>query len=168
MADNCLKFLKTAGGGVKLALWSHNYHIYHSCDLDNQGNFLKDKLGKNYFALISLFNEGKFNAFLWDRKTERTKGFKTFNFQAAGAGTYEQVFAETKWPLAIFDIQKAAEQAITKKELLKKYTVREVGSVFTPDEPETFQVQYCLFKECEAIIWVNTVTASTSLWRSNK
>jgi hypothetical protein len=106
-----------------------------------------------------------FNAFLWDRKAERTKGFQTFTLHVADELTYEHIFAETKWPFAIFDIQGLVNQAIPQPEKLKKYTVREVGSVYTPDDPKTFQYQNDLFSRCEGVIWVNKVTASTSLWR---
>jgi erythromycin esterase-like protein len=166
MAENCLKTLEKLGSDAKLALWSHNFHIYYSGDLDTQGKYLKESLGKSYFALISLFNEGEFNAFLWDKKAERTKGFQTFDLHASHKDTYEHMFAETKLPLAIFDIQKVAKQARLQKDQLKKYTVREVGSVFTPDDLESFEYQNDLFSCCDGVIWFNKVTASTSLWQS--
>jgi erythromycin esterase-like protein len=164
MAENCIKTLKELGMGAKVVLWSHNFHIYHSGGLDTQGNYLKEKLGNDYYALISLCNEGKFNAFLWDRKTEQTKGFHTFNLTAANDSTYEYMFALTKWPLAIFNIQKVKNQATPQKDRFKEYTVREIGSVFTPDDPEAFEHQDDLFNRCEGVIWINTVTAATSLW----
>jgi erythromycin esterase-like protein len=166
MAENCLKILEKLGSGAKLALWSHNFHIYYSGDLDTQGEYLKESLGKSYLALISLFNEGEFNAFLWDKKTERTKGFQMFDLHASHKDTYEHMFAETKLPLAIFDIQKVVKQARLQKDQLKKYTVREVGSVFTPDDSASFEYQNDLFSCCDGVIWIRKVTASTSLWQS--
>ena len=166
MADNCLKTLEELGEGAKLALWSHNFHIYDSSDdIDTQGGFLKEKLGNDYYALIASFNKGSFNAFLWDEKTERTKGFQTFKLDAAHEATYEHMFAETKWPLAIFDIQKMKSEAMPQVDQSKEYTAREIGSVFTPDNPGTFEHQEDIFNRCEAVMWINTVNAATSLWQ---
>ena len=164
MADNCLKVLKEIGAGSKLVLWSHNFHIYHSGDLNTQGSYLKKKLANNYFAFVSLCNKGAFNAFLWDRGAEQTSGFHTFHLKPAHRDAYEHMFAETKQPLAIFDVRKIRNQAVTKQKQLKKFTVREVGSVYTPDEPETFEHKDDLFNMCDGIIWVNTVTTATSFF----
>jgi erythromycin esterase-like protein len=166
MAENCLKTLEELGDGTRVALWSHNFHIYGSGDdIDTQGGFLKEKLGDDYYALIASFNEGSFNAFLWDEKTERTKGFQTFKLDPCHEGTYEHMFTGAKQPLAIFDIQKMKSQAAPQVDQSKGYTAREIGSVFTPGNPETFEHKEDVFNRCEGVMWINTVTAATSLWQ---
>lgn len=157
MADICIDTLNGLGADAKVALWSHNMHIsYISDGITTQGQFLKNKLGDDYVAFVSLFNEGHFNAIGWDEELEKATGFETFYAPKAPKNTYESILASTGSSLAIFDLRGEEPELTGKK-------VRDVGSVFDPKHPERLEHNAALSKECDAVIWIDHITASTLL-----
>lgn len=157
MAGSCIDILGTLNENQTAALWSHNFHTRHlsaNKETVTQGEYLKRKLDNKYFPIITLFNQGGFNALNFDEKTDKIGPLESFNLKKAPQGTYEFELAKQNSLFAILQLDKD----------YPKMKVRETGSMFDPAwTDEKLVTPIDLTNSCDGIIWINKVTPATAL-----
>lgn len=162
MAENVLEILKEKPDS-KIALWAHNGHVSYAdtSSFRALGRNLKDELGDRYVSLGMLFNSGSSNARVGSYETGYPNKPTPVILETASLGSYEYFFAQTKLPLAAFDLRSTKGNNLFDAWRENSYTIREMGWAYDPKYTEQLSNKADLANAFDGVIWIDKVTPST-------
>ncbi|HKY35351.1 MAG TPA: erythromycin esterase family protein [Polyangiaceae bacterium] len=132
MAANFAWVVERERAGSKLVLWAHDGHVsFERGTAPALGALLREKWGKQYFALGTFFLRGSFRAWDWTQGQTTARGVREFSVGTAPADTFESALAPGKPPF-LLDLRSAP--ASIAAWLGQQQQTRTIGSAFRSEQ----------------------------------
>jgi len=135
---------------VKIMLWAHNSHI--SREKGFMGNYLSEKLGKNYFNIGFISNSGTYTAYNSGKLTSTNK------LAESKPGSFEYSFHKTGISCFIIDLSQINKNDSESEWMAKKLNYRHIGSVAMEESFQFFPAR--INKYYNSVIFVDSTNAS--------
>jgi erythromycin esterase len=158
LAENVRWILDREETGDRVFLWSHNSRVSVESlkDGERMGRHLQRFFGSDLVVIGVLFNRGSFLA--------RTSGREVVEVEIGPApeGTFEHSLSKVEHPAMLVDLRRSTDAV--DQWLMSERLTRETGLRFS--DPNSMTRPRTLGRRFDAIVWVNTTTASrlTSGW----
>jgi erythromycin esterase len=161
MAENVRWLLDRDETGGRVFLWSHNSRVSVEAlqDGERMGRQLQRMFGSDLVVIGVLFNRGTFLARNVGRSVAEVE------IGPAPEGSVERSLAKVGHEMLIVDLRRAT--TLVDEWLLSTKLMRETGPRFS--DPNSMTYSRILGRRFDALVWVDTTTASTvtSAWRKS-
>jgi erythromycin esterase len=158
MAENVQWILQHEGPGARMVLWAHNLHVEvtpHPEGPQIMGAHLREALVNDMVVFGFVFNHGGFES--RDRSIV-SHPLRTFVVAPEPKATMEEALARAGFPLFILDLRKLPNQGVAANWFQVAQGVREMGSVYTPANPDSaLRVRWFTWS-FDALIFVDSTT----------
>ncbi len=158
MAENVGWILDHEGPGAKVVLWAHNGHVQTSKygDMETMGMSLRKTYGREMVVFGFAFNRGGFQAI--DSIDGSGKGLRSFDVEAAPAGSLDALLASAGLAVAAVDLRALPKDGPVAAWFAEPRVTRNVGAVYV----EAFATQFLnaqKVQDCyDAILFVEKTT----------
>jgi erythromycin esterase len=161
MADNVSWLLEQAGPDAKMVVSGHNIHMNYREDW--QGEFMREEFGDDLVSIGLTFGEGSFNA-ITRLLSGEFRGLEVQRSGPAPSSSYEYRFAATSLSAFALDLKNADLVVGQSDWLATPFWLRNVGSVYEPEDPAFYFFRDIPITELfDGILYVDTTTESLLL-----
>jgi erythromycin esterase len=152
MAENINRFKKQRPD-TKALIWAHNTHIKISSETresEPMGMFLKEKFGKDYFAIAQFFGTGDFSAAYINKNNPNSKYRTLRQIQVA---KIPSTLLESQLNIIGSKPYFLMKEEFGKKGLNRQSFVRSIGWGLVPEQLENYVEKCDIKKEFDGLIY---------------